>query len=1456
MATYYFRTVNGNWGDAANWSLTSGGGSTGAVPGTADLAYFDSASGNCTVEAVQPQFTTLSFRGAGSSNYSGTITFTAGLTFSGNVTLSPSMTISGSGNLQSTSACTFTSNGKTWPNSFIKTGGNLTIADTTTFSSIFRSDIAMTITLQANLFTGTFSYSTVTGGNILTLSTGVYTFSTTDFYVGNASNTLSTYPQLSSGRIVVTGTYSSGVFGAVNSAYFLGTGTVSMKSGSTIIANPNINNRIALEVEDGVTLAATYSFGFTSFLLRYLPDNSVPGTISMINGSSFNFSESPVTFNTNKLFIPRISQNISATITQQSDINCGTFSLLTSGSGAASLTLTNGVYTFNTRDLYVGNSSNTTSFYPQLNTGRIIVTGTYSSGVLGAVNSAYFLGSGTVSMKSGSTIIGNPNMRNRIALEVEDGVTLASTYSIGEVSFRLRYIPDNSVPGTLSMINGASFNFSESPVTFNTNKLFIPRIVQNISATITQQSDINCGTFSFLTSGSGGQTTTITNSGYTFSTIDFNVGNASNTLVGGFPTISTGRIVVTGTYSSGDITGPSTTAIVYGSGIIYLKKGSTVLQQNSFSSRIAIEIEDGVTFGTTFSMDTANSGGTWVNLKYVPDKTVPGTVSLINGSAIRPITTIWDTGVLYIPNLSTAASSNITMQSNTNFGTFSHGGVATSLTIGGPWNMNMENFIMNGSGVYPSLARSSAVTVSTFSVSKLLYINTTSTDITRSNNPIVYLKSGSTWQQTGTTRPRFDLVIDDGVTISGVVYKASGVTSYIGTNPNSVITQNSTLTIAEFGSETITFNTGLLNWFNVTLNFGFTLLSDFYFTGTFSNSSYTITGASYKIWGKNSQTGTYTGNLSFTSISNAINIKGMEVLNLIAGNGTSNNVQVTSTTGATISVWGNFNLNIPYGGGVSGILYTGAGSANYCWFELKPGSTYSELFSTCALRSPMIINGGSWIASTMSFTSNGESTLTIRYLEGTGLVNHTPGSLLNPLNTIYLNTGTMNWYSINLVQNVIVVTSTALKITGTLSVTSTSFTITGPAGLTVSFVDYPQVGYGGIRQTVAYNYSSIYSDSRGYINLGNYSVGSGTSTINLVNPVNVYGILNVGGLDGTTGIITGATSGTVSLYPGSTWGPHTGTYQLRNHVYIYGGSSLTGNIYYNTGTISWIGDSNISPGNSTLNISTANTFLNTGNMTWNNITTANITVNLRSDLVALGTLSASASTFTASGNTFSIGGGLTLNSTTNTFTNTDVVMTGTGTITSGTVSGPAFRINSLGLVSLRGTINLPTTTTQYVKGKIDPIGSTLSFPTSGVTILGFHQVPLDVVSITNNITLNMDQFFRGSPDYYASIKPTSATGTYSIAFADGFEKITRFIRIAGCQVQRNNLVVVTPGANKSGTLQGGLNTGIRWINVHPFGAPKNLPNVTESFDSGQLNQMVPNSSDPNFKKSKGDPFNL
>jgi hypothetical protein len=152
MATYYFRnTGTGVWGTASNWSLTSGGGATGAVPTASDTAVFDNNSISCTLNTSNRVCLALSC-----TTYTQTLNFsTFNLTVSGNINLGSSMTLTTTtGSLIVNANSTITTNGKTMSVPFnISTAGRvLTFADNfvLTNSLTILGTLASPITAQTN----------------------------------------------------------------------------------------------------------------------------------------------------------------------------------------------------------------------------------------------------------------------------------------------------------------------------------------------------------------------------------------------------------------------------------------------------------------------------------------------------------------------------------------------------------------------------------------------------------------------------------------------------------------------------------------------------------------------------------------------------------------------------------------------------------------------------------------------------------------------------------------------------------------------------------------------------------------------------------------------------------------------------------------------------------------------------------------------------------------------------------------------------------------------------------------------------------------------------------------------------------------------------------------------------------------------------------------------------------
>jgi len=137
MATYYFRnTGTGVWGTATNWSLTSGGGATGAVPTVSDTAVFDNNSISCTLNTSNRVCLALSAR-----TYTNTLALTnLNLIVSGDINLGSGMTITTTtGSLLVNANSTLTSNNKTLTVPFAaQTAGiSLTFADNWIFASGF-----------------------------------------------------------------------------------------------------------------------------------------------------------------------------------------------------------------------------------------------------------------------------------------------------------------------------------------------------------------------------------------------------------------------------------------------------------------------------------------------------------------------------------------------------------------------------------------------------------------------------------------------------------------------------------------------------------------------------------------------------------------------------------------------------------------------------------------------------------------------------------------------------------------------------------------------------------------------------------------------------------------------------------------------------------------------------------------------------------------------------------------------------------------------------------------------------------------------------------------------------------------------------------------------------------------------------------------------------------------------
>jgi hypothetical protein len=273
MAIYYFRnTGDANWGTSTNWSLTDGGGATGAVPTVNDDAYFTSNSGNCTINTSNRLCKSLVFSGVGAGNYSGTLTMTFNISVAGNVTLSSTMNISGAGALIITTTSTLTPNGKTWPSAFSVQPSGIGVTFTITLAGPF-------------IVEGTFSHLTGSGasvtfnGNSLTLR-GNLSFSTS--FIGGTTNVIIA-PPLGTTRSTLT----VNGFLIANPLEFNGEGTfnftASSHTGSTLTYTNGSFNHTSGTFSMGSINATWDTDGMSFNALSVLANNTTTNLLSEIN---------------------------------------------------------------------------------------------------------------------------------------------------------------------------------------------------------------------------------------------------------------------------------------------------------------------------------------------------------------------------------------------------------------------------------------------------------------------------------------------------------------------------------------------------------------------------------------------------------------------------------------------------------------------------------------------------------------------------------------------------------------------------------------------------------------------------------------------------------------------------------------------------------------------------------------------------------------------------------------------------------------------------------------------------------------------------------------------------------------------------------------------------------------------------------------------------------------------
>jgi hypothetical protein len=429
----------------------------------------------------------------------------------------------------------------------------------------------------------------------------------------------------------------------------------------------------------------------------------------------------------------------------------------------------------------------------------------------------------------------------------------------------------------------------------------------------------------------------------------------------------------------------------------------------------------------------------------------------------------------------------------------------------------------------------------------------------------------------------------------------------------------------------------------------------------------------------------------------------------------------------------------------------------------------------------------------------------------------------------------------NLTVNVTTATLAGINFTNYVGIITFNFNIVVNTSVNLGTGGYTQAGGGSFGLAIS-GTTTITSNGVSWNNL--LSFFGNTATYTLADNLTVTGNIVLSGTSSITftgnilyigGNLTVSSTATVlgtttfNFNGTGTWSyPSIGL--IRNNITIdtLGTLTLSGNIYYNTGTLTYIQGEVIATG-STLNIALATT-LNTNVLPWNNVIITSGIQTLTSDLNCQNLTNFSV-TINGLFNV-NVGGNLTANGITLIGTAT-IVLIGTGTWTA-TNGSNTFRIpiiiNTNGIISLPNSLYHESGLT-YIKGTVKSNNTTITFGGGTVTTLvNLHKLIFKNVIIGASTTIKMNEFFSGSPSLVTNISSTGTTSNYTITFQDGFEKIAKFVDISNCTLSKPLQLLVTTNSKRNSR-----NSGIRYINQSPNGIAKGVPStLTQTTYNSQM----------------------
>ncbi len=325
----------------------------------------------------------------------------------------------------------------------------------------------------------------------------------------------------------------------------------------------------------------------------------------------------------------------------------------------------------------------------------------------------------------------------------------------------------------------------------------------------------------------------------------------------------------------------------------------------------------------------------------------------------------------------------------------------------------------------------------------------------------------------------------------------------------------------------------------------------------------------------------------------------------------------------------------------------------------------------------------------------------------------------------------------------------------------------------------------------------------------------------------VKGNLTITGNTGTAGTII------INGTGNQTW---SGVNRVRTNLQINkpsGTLTISGSVAFTNSTLTYIAG-NVDTTGSTLTIDVAST-IDTNDLFWNNISLSGGTQTLLSDI--------NCQNLTSAGNIINglfnvnVGGNLTANGVVQ--GTSTIVINGTGTWTALNGSN-TFRIpiiiNTNGIITLANTLYQGCSLT-YIKGTVKSNNTTITFGVDlATTLINLHKLIFKNVLLGASKTITMNEFFSGSPSLVTNVNPTSGSN-YTIAFQDGFEKISKFVNISGCTLLKPLQLLVITNSQKNSN-----NRGIRYINQSPNGIAKGVPSINAPMTFGVAGLL----SDPNM----------